>query len=267
MFEDLDNDSGFNPQTSHQPTPPVAPQTGNQPPVQSAYSKDNQSYNNPPNSGGYNNNNQGGGYQQKSYNQKSQGGGYSGGGGGGGFQRKEDVLQDAYMPVSFYVEKEFPEEVKNQIFDIASKMIAKKMTVRINGDDKVFIDRLKVLTDDKLEVYVPWRGFNEIDSKRTFNTITSKHIASQHFMGWDKIPDSVKAIIASQVRLVFGDRNNSIALCLITWSRDGASKASEVTKDTGRGSFIIKMASSFGFPILNLMRPQTQAVIDKTFSL
>lgn len=153
------------------------------------------------------------------------------------------------------------------MFDIASKMIAKKMTVRVNGDDKIFIDRLRTLSDDKVEAYVPWRGFNEIESKRTFNTLTAKHVASLHFLGWEKIPDSVKAILASQVRLMFGDRNNSISLCLITWSRDGASKAAEVSKETGRGSFIVKMASSFGFPVLNLMRPQAQAMVEKTFSL
>ena len=271
MFEDLDDNSGFNQQAqgSSYAKPPVPPPQNNYqapapqgyqntPPPQQAYQ------NNPAPPQGYQSAPQQGGYQQKSYQSKPQG---SYGGGGGGFARKEEVVEDPYFPIAFYVEKDFPDEVKNQLFALADRMIAKKMTIRINADDKAFIDRLKVLTDKHLEIYLPWRGFNEIDGKRTWNTLTSKHVASQHFLGWEKIPDSVKAMLAAQVRMVFGDKNNSIILCLVTWSRDGASKVLEVTKDTGRGSFIIKMAATYGFPVLNVMKPQSQLIIEKTFNL
>ena len=263
MFEDLDDGSGFNPATVN------STQDNTQREYQSSgYSQRNQEqggYNGGQhggNQGGYNNNRQGGYNGSRGSQQRS--GGY---GGGGDFQRKEEVLQDAYIPVAFHVEKDFPEEVKSQIFDIASKMLGKKMTVRINADDKEFIDRLMTLSSDKVEVYLPWRGFNQIEGKRTYNTVTCKDIAAKHFIGWEKIPDSVKAIMAAQVRMMFGDRNNSIALCLITWSKDGASKPMEVSKDTGRVSFVIKMASSFGFPVLNLQRPQALAAAEKTFNL
>ena len=267
MFEDLDDGSGFNPAAVNN-TQESSQQQQHQ---SSGYNQRNQEQ------GGYNGGQYGGGGGQGGYNNNRQGGGYNGGGGGqqrsggygGGnnFQRKEDVLQDAYLPVAFYIEKDFPEEVKSQFFDIASKMLGKKMTVRINADDKTFIDKLRALNDEKVEVYLPWRGFNQIESKKTFNTITAKDIAAKHFLGWEKIPDSVKAIIASQVRMMFGDRNNSIALCLITWSRDGASKAVEVNKDTGRGSFVIKMSASYGFPVLNLQKPQALAALEKSFNL
>ena len=73
--------------------------------------------------------------------------------------------------------------------------------------------------------------------------------------------------MARNVRMVFGDKNNSIAMCVITWSKDGASKAPEVTKDTGRASFIIKMASSYGFPVINTAKQNAENVLEKTFSL
>lgn len=273
MFEDLD--AGYSPPSQQPPprpaygqqeAPPVHHQNnqggyGSQVPAQSGntttpYAPPSQPQ--PPS--GYQQQNQGG--YRKEYTPKPQGSF-----GGGGFTRKEDVLTDAYIPVAFYIEKDFPEEVKAKMFNLASKMIAKKMTVRINADDKVFIDNLRTLTDDKLEVYLPWRGFNELESKRTFNTLTAKHVASIHFGAWDKLTDPIKAILSSQVRLVFGDRNNSIALCVVTWSKDGASKLSEVSKDTGRSSFVIKMSSSYGFPVLNLQRPHVPSLIESTFSL
>lgn len=269
MFEDLDDDSGFNPAVVNNTQD--SSQHEHQSSGYSQRTQEQGGYNNGQyggNQGGYNNNRQGGYGNSGGYggggSSQQRSGGY---GGGGGFQRKEDVLQDAYIPVAFHVEKDFPEEVKSQIFDIASKMLGKKMTVRINADDKAFIDRLMALNNDKVEVYLPWRGFNQIESKRTFNTITCKDIAAKHFIGWEKIPDSVKAIMAAQVRMMFGDRNNSIALCLITWSKDGASKPMEVSKDTGRVSFVIKMAASYGFPVLNLQRPQALAAAEKTFNL
>lgn len=229
MFEDLDGDSGFNPQVVE--TPPPYQQRQNT---------------------GYGNQQRQGGYQQ---------------GGKPPFNPKDDPVQDAYIPISFYTEKDFPEDVKTTLYNLATKLIAKKYTVRINADDKPFIDRLRALSEDKVEVYLPWRGFNEIESKKTFNTNTCKDIASKHFLGWEKIPDSVKAILASQVRLIFGDKNTSISLCLVTWTRDGVSKGSEVSKDTGRASFIIKMASHYGFPILNMSKPQAGTVMEKTFNL
>lgn len=255
MFEDLDDSSGFNPKT-HGQSPAPAPAYHQPAPQNQAP----QPYQNNQNGQGYQSNNGGGGYAKKPY----QPGGY---GGGGGFGKKEEVIEEPYFPVAFYVEKDFPEDVKESLYNLAVKMIGKKMTVRINADDKVFIDRLKTLTDKCLEVYLPWRDFNQIEGKRTWNTLTSKHVASQHFLGWEKIPDSVKAMLAAQVRMVFGDKNNSIMLCLITWTRDGASKPAEVNKDTGRASFVIKLAANFGFPVMNIMKPQIVPIIEKTFTL
>ena len=225
MFEDLEQDSGFDAQSVKQP---AQAQTQQRP----SYGQSNSGYGN----------------KQP-------------------YQAKDDPVQDPYIAVGMFTEKDFPEEVKTQFYNLASKLIARGITVRINADDKAFIERLRALSNDKVEVYLPWRGFNEIESKKTFNTNTAKDVASKHFSGWEKIPDSVKAILASQVRLVFGDRNNSTILCLVTWSKDGASKGSEVSKDTGRVGFIIKVASHYSFPVLNLSRQNAISIMEKNFNL
>jgi len=183
------------------------------------------------------------------------------------FKKKEEVVEEPYVPVAIYVDREFPPEVKTSLYNIASKLIAKGITVRINGDDKPFADKLCSLSDKHIEVYLPWKNFNEIQSKFYYNTLTSKHLAQKHFQGWEKIPDPVKSILARNIRLIFGDKNNSITLCLITWSKDGASRISEVTKDTGKSSFIIKVASTYGFPVINISKPTSENVLEKTFGL
>lgn len=214
---------------------------------------------------GGSNNSGGNNYNKGGYQNGGQGKGN--GNGGGFFKRKEEVLEEPYVPVALFVDRDFPPEVKNSLYNIASKLINKKITVRVNGDDKDFVEKLTTLSDKYVEVFIPWKNFNNIDSKHYYNTITSKHIANLHFPAWDKVPDSVKSLMARNVRLVFGDKNNSVALCVVTWSQDGASKVAEVTKDTGRSSFIIKMSSSYGFPVLNIAKPNAGNVLEKTFDI
>jgi len=183
------------------------------------------------------------------------------------FQRKPDVLDEPYIPVCLYIDRDFPDEIKKNLIDIASKLISKKITVRYNADDKDIHAKLSGLSTKYTEAFIPWKNFNEIDSKHYFNTLTSKHIAETNFGAWDKIPDSVKGLLARNVRMLFGDKNNSIVMCLITWSKDGASKASEVNKDTGRSSFIIKVASLYGWPVINTAKDNSFNILERTFRL
>lgn len=258
MFDELDNDSNFDPASVNTNT-------------------EQRSYSNSNNGGN------GGGQQQQQQRQggyqgggggygNRQGGGGSGGyggrqGGGGGGFKKEDVVSDPYLPITVYVEQDFPENVKEALYQLASKLIGKRYTVRVSGIDKQFAERVMKLSDSKVELYLPWRNFNEMDSKHTFNTLTSKHVASLHFAGWEKVPDAIKAFLAMQVRMVMGDRNNSATMCVITWSPDGASKHAEVTKDTGRSGFMIKMSSNYGFPVVNTQKQSSEVIIEKNFGL
>lgn len=187
--------------------------------------------------------------------------------GGGGFPRKEDKVDDPYIPVTIFVDRDFPPEVKTSLYNIASKLINKKITVRYNGDDKDFHEKLSTLSDKFTECYIPWKGFNDIESKHYFNMLTAKDVAQRNFPGWDKLPKAVQGILARNVRMIFGDKNNSISLCVITWSKDGASRASEVTKDTGRSSFIIKTASTYGWPVVNIAKENAGNLLEKTFGL
>lgn len=183
------------------------------------------------------------------------------------FQKREEVIEEPYVPVSIYIDREFPTEVKQNLIRIAGRLLNKGVVVRYNADDMDVHTPISELSKKKTEAYTPWKNFNNIESKHYYNTETAKHVASSHFTAWDKIPDAVKAMLARNVRLVFGDKNRSVCLCLITWSPDGASRAPEVTKETGRAGFIIKLASTYGIPVINLAKPNAEAVLEKTFGI
>lgn len=214
------------------------------------------------NNGGNNNYNQNrnnnSNYQNK--------GGYQGRN-GNNFQKKEEVIEEPYVPVSIYIDREFPTEVKQNLIRLASRLINKNVVVRYNADDMDVHTPISQLSNKKTEAYTPWKNFNNIESKHYYNTETAKHVAATNFPAWDKVPDAVKAMLARNVRLIFGDKNRSTVLCLITWSQDGASRAAEVTKETGRSGSIIKLASTYGIPVINLAKPNAEAILEKTFNL
>lgn len=182
-------------------------------------------------------------------------------------KKEEDIPKDPYLPISIFIDRDYPAEVKENIYHLINKLLARKITVRINGDDLEFYNRIKDLSDTNLEFFIPWKGFNNIETKHYFNSATSKHTAELNFIGWEKLPDSVKSMLARNVRMLFGDKNNSISLCVVLWSKDGASKLSEVTKETGKNSFIIKLASKYGFPVINLGKEKSMSILEKTFNL
>ena len=267
MFDDLANDSGFSVDSVEKSS-----QQSQQQNQSSGYQNQRQEgggYN----GGGYGNNN--GGYQNRQNNYSS--GGYQqhqGGNGGGyqqrqggGFQRKPDEVSPPYLPVVMFVEKDMPSDVKQKFYQLASKLIGKGYTVRLNSDDPEFVKQVQTLSSKNVELYLPWRNFNQLESKHTYNTLTAMDVAQRNFQGWEKIPDAVKAILAAQVRMVFGDRNNSIALMIITYSGDGASRIAELTKDTGRVSFIIKMACTYGFSVVNMGKQSSESLLQKYFDL
>lgn len=257
MFDDLANDSGFSVDSVDKASQHSQAQADYQ---SSGYQQSRQEGNGY--SGGQ------GGYQnrQNGYNNGGGGNGYQNRQ-GGSFQRKPDEVGPPYLPVVMFVEKDMPADVKQKFYHLASKLIGKGYTIRINPDDIDFVKQVQALSTKNVELYLPWRNFNQFESKHTFNTLTAKDVAQRNFQGWEKVPDAVKAILAAQVRMVFGDRNNSIALMIITHSADGASRVAELTKDTGRVSFIIKMACTYGFSVVNMGKQSSESLLQKYFDL
>ena len=183
------------------------------------------------------------------------------------WQRKPEVEEEPYVPVSIFIDKDFPMEVKKELVSFANKLIQKGVTVRFNADEAEIFKIITDISTDKTEAYVPWKGFNDIQSKHYWNTVTAKAIAQANFVAWEKVPDLVKALMARNVRLLFGDKNNSPTKLLITWSPDGANKQSQVTRDTGRASFIIGLASKYYFPVLNVKNEEDKNELIRTYQL
>lgn len=200
--------------------------------------------------------------QNNSNSYQSKGGKY----GGGGFQAKP-LREAPYVPVTIFVLDTYPENVKNILYKIADKLVNKGIVVRINGYDKAFVEKVSKLSKDNVELYLPWKNFNDLQSKHTWNPDELKNIAKSCFGGWDKVKDTVKALLTCDVRMIVGDKNNSCTNDVIIYTEDGASKTAETSKDTGKLSTTIKMAEAFYVPVTNLKKDNQVAAFAAKYGL
>ena len=184
------------------------------------------------------------------------------------FGNKEEI-KEPYLPIVMVYNDDYPQEVKDLYYRLACKFIAKKYTIRVNGESKEFLDKIVPLSDKYVEIHNPWKKFGEYETKHYFNSESSQLIAKGFFQGWDKLTDPVRAFLSRNIRLILGTRLNSAALGVIIWTPDGALRKSEVTPKTGRLGFIIKAASSFGLLIFNIQRFKSEAesIIVKNYFL
>lgn len=208
--------------------------------------------------------------QQNNYQKQNSSGGDWKSKGREEWMRKQKEVQDPYLPVVVYIDRDFPDNIKDSLISFISKLISKGFTVRFNADDKSIYDRIISLSNSKVEAHVPFNDFKQnrddvegIKSKFCWNSATTDHIAQQNFVAWDKLPKIVRILMSRNVRMLIGARNNSPAKFLITWSPDGATNATQVSTNTGNVGTYIKTADSLSVPIFNLNSPESRELISK----
>jgi len=181
-----------------------------------------------------------------------------------GFTSK--IRQTPYIPIAVYIDKDFPIEIKDKLVKYIHQLLTRGYTIRVNADDKSMYEQLSNLGPN-IEFYIPWKNFNEIESKHYFNHDIHKKIAQENFPAWDKIPDVIKSMLARNVRMILGDKLNSSMFFLLTWSEDGALTSSECGPKTGKSSFLIKVASRYKLPLFNIGNEKSLRSFERNFIL
>lgn len=171
------------------------------------------------------------------------------------YQKKEtpeDLNPEFYKPFALAFNQDIPESILPMLEALTTKLNELGYTVRIGGNKGI-----EEFIEDKMqrkEVHLPWRNFNEKESKLTFNTKQAFILAKQFSPVYDRLPDSVKAFLARNVRLILGNNLKSPLLFLITWSKDGVESAKHRTAQTGNVGHVIAMADMLRVPIFNLSK-------------
>lgn len=193
-------------------------------------------------------------YQQSSGGYQNNGGGYNG---GGGFQKKAPVDRDAplpepvfYKPYAVVGNKEFPTDLIPKLTSIVKKLDSLGYTARtgsMNGLD-VCVEELTT----NVELQLPWKNFNNKESKNTYSSPEILAIAKSLQPGFDELALPIKGFLAKNVRVLLGGKGISRAIFLLCHSEDGADSARQVTSRTASVGHAIKVADKFNIPVFNL---------------
>lgn len=215
--------------------------------------------------------------QQQSYNNNNnynKGGGYGGGGGqNAGIQayiQQQKTVQDPYLPIVVFIERDFPQEVKDSLVSLVTILTSKGYTVRFNAEDFAIMDKITSQNGDKIEAHLPLSPFKNLQtgeerkSKFKNNSATTDHFAEKTFgPGWNKLKKFIQMLISRNARMLISTNNKSPAKFLITWSPDGATNDIEVSSDTGNVGTMIKMASALAIPTFNVNNEKSRDLMNK----
>lgn len=201
---------------------------------------DKPSYEKPAYNGGNNN----------SYNK----GGYKGGGSFNKFQKKpfDPNTFSIYKPVVITANDNVPDNVVNEAEELCRWLLSHGFTIRLSCTSNLENKLMEALPRENLEIYLPFKGFNNIESKLYWNDEISKFIAAKYNRKYDQLPDVVKAFLARNVRMVMGEKAKSYALATIVWTADGVESVSDITRETGNMSHVISVANGVHMKVYNL---------------
>ncbi len=198
------------------------------------------------NKGGYNGG--GGGFQKKPY-----------GGGGGGFRRNDQDVDltnyTLYKPFSIICNDNAPPEILDRAKEVILYLINHGFTARASCIASSEKEILEFIPEDKVEVYIPWKDFDNRNSKFYFNDKVSQHIARMFHKAYDTLKGPIQAFLAKNVRMVLGEKAKSRSTLVIVWSEDGATDTSQITFKTGNVSHPIAIANAVHIPVFNLQDP------------
>ena len=199
--------------------------------------------------GGNHNFNNGGGYQKKSF---------------GGFSKDKEVdltNYTLYKPFSIFCNDNAPPEILARAKDVLLFLYNHGFTTRascLTGSEKQI---LEYIPKDKLELYIPWKDFDNRDTKFYFNDKVSQHVAKMFHKSYDTLKPPVQAFLAKNVRMILGEKAKSRTSLIIVWSEDGAADVNQVTFKTGNISHPIAVASAVHIPVFNLQNPDILSLI------
>ncbi len=193
-------------------------------------------------------------YQQRSGGYQNNGGGYTG---GGDFQKKAPVDRDAplpepvfYKPYAVVGNKEFPTDLIPKLTSIVKKLDSLGYTARTGSMKGLDVCVEEITTN--VELQLPWKNFNNKESKNTYSSPEILAIAKSLQPGFDELALPIKGFLAKNVRVLLGGKGISRAIFLLCHSEDGADSARQVTSRTASVGHAIKVADKFNIPVFNL---------------
>ena len=125
-------------------------------------------------------------------------------------------------------------------------------TLRSGGDDGA--DSAFVNATQNKEIFLPWKGFNNVDSCFTEPTDKAMALAKEVHPAWKLLSNSARLLMARNCHQVLGinlDYPSDFVLC---WTPDGAETEEQTSVNTGGTGQAIRLADRCNIPVFNLKK-------------
>ena len=175
--------------------------------------------------------------------------------------KKVPGLPELYKPFALFANNPIPPDIKERAAKVAEILESHGCTLRTDTTtefDDIFQSKIT-----RKEIYLPWKGFKDLESSFYFSTDVSKEVAKKYFTKFDEMKDTVKAFLSRNTRMVLGQEIKSNVSFMIVWTADGAESKSEKTVKTGLSSHPMSIAFDIKVPVFNLQRPDVVERLSK----
>lgn len=227
----------------------------------------NQQYQN--NNGGYqgnkkpwqgNNNwkgNNGGGGKPWQKNNNWQGNRNNQQGGNKEFQYQPPIENPVfYKPYAVIANKDPDQNSQEVVKRIVTKLSEHGFIARCSGMEG--IEEIPEKLNVSHELHLPWKNFDQKQSKFTYNNPLVQGIAKKFHPTWDSLKLVIQSFLSKNVRLLCGYQGNSLSLFMLCWSADGVESAKDKTFDTGSVGHAICVAAAHHIPVFNIAKPDAE---------
>ena len=155
-----------------------------------------------------------------------------------------------YKAYAFIANKEAPADIIALAGKIAKRLDEMGYTTRTGGTEGLE-DSVEAAVS-KVEVYIPWKDFNQKASKFNRNDKSAADLVKPFHPTFDTLKPAIQAIVARNVHIILGKNLQSPVGFVVCWSADGVEHAKDKTAKTGFVGIPIAIASSLKIPVFNL---------------
>jgi hypothetical protein len=164
---------------------------------------------------------------------------------------KEEEYEGIYRPYGVYVNREVREDVINTMHQTVLRLHQDNYTARICPIGDFEKTKQVVSSDIKQELHIPFKGFNQLESKFSFTPAKAKELAKTFTPGFDSLKAGFQLMLGVIPKLVLGKDMKSRSEFIIVFSEDGVELGKEKTARTGIAGLAIAIAAAVNIPVFN----------------
>jgi len=172
--------------------------------------------------------------------------------------RKRAAGQGQLGPERFYTgigSRETPERMLEQMRAIAAALAQAGFTLRsggADGADMAFEQGARSVDGARMQIYLPWQGFNGNPSPLYTVEQRALDVARRVHPAWHRLSPAARKLHGRNCYQVLGLSFDVPSQFLVCWTSDGCESARTRSAKTGGTGTAIELAESHGVPVFNL---------------